>query len=73
LNPDTESCFINSFWDRLPDRVAINADLQIEYLEKFNGQLGRQGEKKFLEVKEAEATEQHKSIIRVLRLLERGM
>ena len=44
MNPDTESCFINSFWDRLPDRVAINADLQIEYLEKFNGQLGRQGE-----------------------------
>jgi len=30
-------------------------------------------EKGFLEVKEAEATEQHKSIIRVLRLLERGM
>jgi len=27
----------------------------------------------FLEVKEVEVTEQHKSIIRVLRLLERGI
>ena len=54
LNP--ESFFVNRFWGRRPDRVAINEALQIEYIFEFKWSTDR--DEGFLEMKEAEANEQ---------------
>jgi len=64
-NLDPESFFVNRFWGRRPDGVAINQALQIVYILEFNRWIDR--DEGFLEVKEAEANEQHKSIINALR------
>jgi len=64
-NLDPESFFVNSFWDRRPNGVAINEALQIVYILQFKRSTDR--DERFLEVKEAEANEQHKSIIRALK------
>ena len=63
------NCVINdrksTFWGRRPDRVAINEALKIGYILKFKRSTDR--DKGFVEVKDAEANEQHKSIIGVLK------
>jgi len=63
LNP--ESFFVNRFWGRRPDGFAINEALQIGYILEFKRSTDR--DEGFLEVKEAEANEQHKSIIGALK------
>jgi len=46
LVPPSESCsnlesfFVNIFWGRRPDGVAINKALKIGYILKFNRQIG---------------------------------
>jgi len=60
-NLDPESFFVN----RLPVGVAINEALQIVYILEFKRSTDR--DEGFLEVKEAEANEQHKSIIGALK------
>jgi len=64
-NLDPESFFVNRFWGRRPDGFAINGALQIRYILKFERSTNR--DEGFLEVKEAEENEQHKSIIGVLK------
>jgi len=64
-NLDPESFFVNPFWGRRPDGVTIYEALQIVYIFKFKRSTDR-GEV-FLEVKEAEAHEQHKSSIGALK------
>ena len=64
-NFDPESFFVNRFWGRRPDGVAINEALQIVYILEFKRSTDR--DEGFLEVKEAEANEQHKSIIGALK------
>jgi len=64
-NLHPESFFGNCFWGRHPDGVAINEDLQIGYVLEFKQLTDR--DKGFLEVKEAEANEQHKSMIGALK------
>jgi len=64
LNPG--SFFVNRFWGRRPDGVAINEALKIVYILEFKRSTDR-GEG-FLEVKDAEANEQHKSIISALKV-----
>jgi len=59
---------INHFWGRRRDGVAINEDLQIAYILEFEWSTDR--DEGFIEVKEAEANEQHKRIISALRKLE---
>ena len=59
------SFFVNRFWGRRPDGVAINEVLKIVYILEFEWSTDR--DKGFLEVKDAEANEQHKSIIGVLK------
>ena len=49
------------FWGRRPDGVAINKALKIGCILEFKRSTDR--DEKFLEVKDAEANEQHKSII----------
>jgi len=65
LNP--ESFFVNHFWGRRPDGVAINEALQIVHILEFEGSTDRN--MGFLDVKEAlaEANKQHKSIISALK------
>jgi len=63
LNP--ESFFVNRFWGRRLDGVAINEALKIVYILEFKRSADR--DKGFLDVKEAEANEQHKSIIGALK------
>jgi len=58
------SFFVSRFWGRRPDGVAINEALQIAYILEFKRSTDR--DEGFLEVKEAEASEQHKSIIGAL-------
>ena len=58
LNP--ESFLVNRFWGRRSDGFAINDALQIEYILEFKRSTDR--DEGFLEVKDAEANEQHKSI-----------
>jgi len=62
---DPESFFVNRFWGRRPDGVAINKALQIGYVLEFKWSTYR--DEGFLEVVEAEADEQHKSIISALK------
>jgi len=63
FNP--ESFFVSCFWSRRPRGFSINEALQIGYILEFERSTDRvEG---FLEVKEAEANEQHKSIIGALK------
>ena len=63
-NLDPGSFFVNHFWGRRPDGVAINEALKIVYILEFKRSTHR--DEGFLEVKDAEAHEQHKSIIGAL-------
>jgi len=64
-NLDPGSFFVNRFWGRRPDGVAINEALKIGYLLEFKRSIDR--DEGFLEVKDAEADEQRKSIIGALK------
>jgi len=64
-NLDPGSFFVNGFWGRRPDRVAINEALKIVYILEFKRSTDR--DEGFLEVKDAEANQQHKSIIGALK------
>ena len=61
------SFFVNRFWGRRPDGVEFNEALQIAYILEFKRLTDRGRDEGFPEVKEAEANEQHKSIISALR------
>ena len=63
-NLDPGSFFVNRFWGRRLDGVAINEALKIVYILEFRSTDRDEG---FLEVKDAEANEQHKSIIGALK------
>jgi len=62
---DPGSFFVNRFWGRRLDGVAINEALQIVYMLECKWSTDR--DEGFLEVKEAAANEQHKSIIGALK------
>ena len=64
-NFDPADFFVNRFWGRRPDGVAINEALKIVYVLEFKRSTDR--DEGFLEVKDAEAHEQHKSIIGALK------
>ena len=64
-NLDPESFFVNRFWGRRRDEAAINETLQIVNILEFKRSTDR--DEGFLEVKEAEVNEQHKSIIGALK------
>ena len=64
-NLDPGSFFVNRFWGRRPDGVAINEALKIVYILEFKRSTDR--DEGFLEVKDTEANEQHKSIIGALK------
>ena len=64
-NVDPGSFFVYRFWGRRPDGVASNEALQIVYILEFKRSTDR--DEGFLRVKEAEAHEQHKSIIGALK------
>ena len=65
-NLDPGSFFVNRFWGRRPDGVAINEALKIVcFLESKRSTDKDEG---FLEVKDAEINEQHKSIISALKV-----
>jgi len=64
LNP--RPFFVNRYWARRPDGVAINEALKIVYTLEFK--LSTDRAEGFLEVKDAEANEQHKSIISALKV-----
>ena len=66
-NLDPESFFVNRFWGRRPDGVAINETLQIGYILEFQRSTDGDLAEGFLEVKEAEANDQHKSITGALK------
>jgi len=59
------SFFVNRFWGRQPDGVAINEALKIVYILEFKRSTDR--DEGFLAVKDAEANEQHKSIFGALK------
>jgi len=65
-NLDPESFFVHHFWGIRPYGVAINEALQIIYILEFKQSTDR--DKGFLQEKEAEANEQHKSIISALKV-----
>jgi len=65
-NLDPGSFFVNHFWARRPDGVAINEALKIVYILEFKRSTNR--DEVFLEVKDAEANKQHKSIIGALKV-----
>jgi len=65
-NLDLGSFFVNRFWGRRLDGVAINEALNIVYALEFKRSTDR--DEGFLEVKDAEANEQHKSIIGALKV-----
>jgi len=64
-NFDPESFFVNRFRSRRPDGVAINEALQVGWILEFKRSTDR--DEGFLEVTEALANEQHKSIIGTLK------
>ena len=64
-NPDPGSFFRNYFWGRRPDVFTINEALLIGHILEIKRSTDR--DEGFLEVKEAEANEQHKSIISALK------
>jgi len=59
------SFFVNRLWGRRQDGVAINEALKIGYILEFKRSTDR--DEGFPEVKDAEANEQHKSIISALK------
>jgi len=63
---DPGSFFINRFWGRRPDGVAINEALEIVYILEIKRSTDR--DEGFPEVKDAEANDQHKSIIGALKV-----
>jgi len=62
---DPVSFFVSRLWGRRPDRLIINEVVQIVYILEFKQTTD--GDEEFLEVKETEANEKHKSIISALR------
>jgi len=60
-NFDPPTFFVNRFWGRRSDGVAIKEALRISYISALKRSTDRDGG--FLEGKEAEANEQHRSII----------
>ena len=64
-NLDPGSFFVNRLWGRRPDGVAINEALMIVYILEFKRSTDR--DEGFLQVKDAEAHEQQKSIIGALK------
>ena len=64
-NLDPESFFVICFWGRRLDGVAINEALQMVYFLELERSADR--DEGFIEVKEAAANEQHKSIFGALR------
>jgi len=60
-----ETDLLNRFWGRRPNGVAINEALKIGYILEFKWSTDR--DEGFLEVKDAEANKQHKSIIGALK------
>jgi len=64
-NLEPGSFFVNCFWGRRPDGVAINEALKIVYILELKR--STDWDEGFLEVKDAEANEQHKSIIGALK------
>ena len=64
-NLDPGSFFVNRFWGRRPDGVALNEALKIGYILEFKRSTDK--DEGFLEAKDAEANEQHKSIIGALK------
>ena len=62
---DPGSFFVNRFWGRRPDEVAINDALQIGFISEFKRSTDR--DEGFLEVNEAASNEQHKSVIGALK------
>ena len=69
-NFDPESFFVSCFWGRQPDGVAINETLKVGFILEFKRSTDRG--KGFLEVKDAEANEHHKSIIGALKAAATG-
>jgi len=67
VQPRSRAFLRKSFLGRRPDGVAINEALQIEYILEFRRSTDSDEGPGFLEVKEAEANEQHKSIIGALK------
>ena len=65
-NLDPVFFFVNRSWGRRPDGVAIKEALQIVCILEFKRSTDR--DEGFLEVKEAEANEQHKSFFFNLRV-----
>ena len=65
-NLDPGSFFVNRFWSRRSDGVTINEALKIGYILEFERSTDR--DEGFLGVKDAEAHEQHKSIIGALKV-----
>ena len=65
VQPQSRAFLRKSFLGRRPDGVAINEALQIEYILEFRR--STDSDEGFLEVKEAEPNEQHKSIIGALK------
>ena len=65
---DPGSFFVNRFLCRRPDGVTINEALKIVYILEFNQSTDRDEGLLLLEVKDAEAGEQHKSIIGALKV-----
>ena len=70
-NSDPGAFFRNYFWGRRPDGFAINEALQIAYIFEIKRSTDR--DEGFLQVKEAEANEQHKSIIGALKAAAPGV
>jgi len=64
-NLDPVSCFVNRFWDRRLDWVAISAALQIECILEFKWSTDR--DDGFFELKAADTYEQHKFVNGALR------
>jgi len=64
-NLDPGPFFKNRFWGRRPGGIAINEALKIVYILEFKRSTDRY--EGFPQVKEAEANEQHKSIIGALK------
>jgi len=64
-NLDPGSFFVNRSWGSRPDGVAIKEALKIVHILQFKRSTDR--DEGFLDVKDAEANEQHKSIISALK------
>ena len=61
-NLDPGSFFVNRFWGRRADGVAINEARRSYFFQEFKRSTDREGE-----VKDAKANEQHKNIIGALK------